>query len=365
MLDQIVEYYEPLLAQIGKRLLGARAVRPPERLKTDPELAFAWQRMFPGEFPENRHEIFTLVEPQTAVLHRGQSQVDGGVSNVGMDALTGATRWGSSINWSGAIMTARDGHAFRAVAARFVVPRPRLPAGAPPPATLAGRANAYSASIWVGLDGHRSATPSLPQAGIAIGRVFDRAANAERDEIYAWAQWWTAGNLEGEARFKDFRVRADDLVTIWVSLEADGASYFRIRNETLGTDAISCWTPAGLPLGEEGAHMHAISARPAVFGSAASFVVERPMALAPREEFERTDQRDLLYPLPDYGAVEFFDCRAVMGPPGAERNSRLRDLGGRRLIRMFRQEPAPWRAVVQSSPAAPVSTDRLRVTFLS
>ena len=370
MLEQILSYCELLQSKIDQRKDEARAVQPPKRLKTDLEMARAWRRMFPDDFPEDRAGIIILTEPQTAIVHRGQSQVAGCASNVGTDVLTGATRWGSSLNWSGAILAARDGKAFRAVATRFVVPHPAVPEGAPPPQALTGRANAYSASIWVGLDGHRTATPSLPQAGIAVGRVFDKALGQERDEVYAWAQWWTSGNLDGEARFKDFVVRPDDLVTVWVSLEADGAAYFRIRNETRDTDAISCWSPAAAPapgdapdpLQDDGPHMLAISARPAVHGSAASFVVERPMALVPPEEFAKTDQRDLLYPMPAFGSATFQDCCAVMGSPGFEDSSCLRDLSGRRLIRMFRQVPEPWRTMVQSTPRGP-ALDRLEVAF--
>ena len=93
-----------------------------------------------------------------------------------------------------------------------------------------------------------------------------------------------------------------------------------------------------------------------VSGATAEWVMERPTSLV-------TNQ---LYPLPNYGQVEFRQCYALSarapGSPG-----RLERLIGPKLIKMFKIEQNPHRRVTISKatrPAVPPSLSVVRTTFV-
>jgi hypothetical protein len=348
MLNIVEPYVERLLAE---RALRYRPdLREPDRLKADAAMRAAWESFFPAPLEPDPARID---QPQSAVGHRGGQS---GLSLVhgGTTPVLGASRWGSSLNWSGATLAARDGGAFRAAMARFTLPQ-MLPPSSVPVRNLPAPANAYVGSIWVGLDGVRRSTPSLPQAGVALGWVHP-AGGEQRAESYAWAQWWTTDNLDGEMRAVNlFAVEPGDTIRAWVSMEVDGTAYFRVHNENarpgMKRDAIASWLPEGRV--DRGAAAGArISKRPDVRGSAACFVVERPMALVSEQVFAseyRFDQRALMFPLPNFGLVQFDHCAALMEPAGGG-DCVARDLRGCRFLRMVRQEPEAGRTLRLARP---------------
>jgi hypothetical protein len=76
------------------------------------------------------------------------------------------------------------------------------------------------------------------------------------------------------------------------------------------------------------------------------------MPLVTPEAFARDfafDQRALLYPLPNFGLVQFDQCAALMEPAGGG-DCVVRDLRGCRFLRMVRQEPAAGRVLRLARP---------------
>ena len=135
-----------------------------------------------------------------AVAHRARSEVPG-TSNTGADAW-GGTRLGSSANWAGALIAAPNGGRYTGVSARWRVPPAdaiRLPPGAAPNAAPSPAVDSYKASIWIGLDGHRASSGSLPQIGTTLAldhKPGDPACIAGTEFVlktYAWVQWWVKG----------------------------------------------------------------------------------------------------------------------------------------------------------------------------
>ncbi len=325
----------------------------------DPRLAAAWRGLFWGA-PAN-DAIASDHDPQTQ--HRFRAALNGGGAGLGR------SRQERSPNWSGAVLAPGGGMRFSAVAARWRVPRATRPAddrGATPrlelPAhkpLLADEAGprlpeSWRCSIWVGLDGHRAMSDSLPQIGTTVVVDTD-AAGQERVRAHAWAQWWVRGKQYGELRFVDFDLRPDDTVTAFVMLRSPHRAVLRIRNERTGRIGTASWR-SGAPREEDEAfdprrqQIHAPADAAPAEGAAAAFVVERPMVMFSRE----------LYPLPAFEPVAFDSCIAALQAPGAPfaRAAALLDLRAARLIGMHHARANPYRSETCAVPARP-ATDRL------
>ncbi len=312
----------------------------------DPRLAAIWRTL------RARPRHYGRIEVNPFVLHRRRSEVPG-ASNTGATAGIGATMWETSLNWSGAVLTARDDERFSAVTGRWRVPD-AVPAGPEAPPPIEGpneEPPSRRCSVWVGLDGHRAFSDSLPQVGTTTAEIFDNGQR--RVETYAWAQWWVRGKEYGEARFVDLPVRPGDEVMCWLALHEPGRVVLRIRNITQGVEDARIWRSGpARQRREEQAHEEAAP----VPGLAAVWVVERPMVPG------ATD----LYPLPNFGQVEFRDCIAAVrrAEDPYHLAHDLRGLGGRRLIRMFDQQPEPWRSRRISLPDPPgAERERLTVRY--
>ncbi|PWS34964.1 hypothetical protein DFH01_21750 [Falsiroseomonas bella] len=282
--------------------------------------------------------------------HRGRSDVAGS-SNSGTD-LAGSV-WQGSSNWSGAFTTARGGLRFSSVTARWRVPDARVNHVAPPGVTGSEDSPpSRRCSVWIGLDGHRAVARSMPQIGTTTKEVFlDRGRREVR--CYAWAQWWVRGENYGEVKFEGFTVSPGDEVVCWLALLDPRRVVMCIRNETTGAEDSVLWRSGPKDGGarRDGAEQAHDDPAP-VQGMGAVWVVERPTVM----------YQELLYPLPDFGEVEFRDC--IAGLRRADQPfhevAELRALEGRRLIRMFDQRAEPWRAPRISLPENPVG-DRTRL----
>jgi hypothetical protein len=265
-------------------------------------------------------------------------------SNSGAAGL-GASRWETSGNWSGAVITARDGERFSAACARWRVPGARPSDNAPPaiPGPDANDPLSRRVSVWVGLDGHRACAGSLPQIGTTTAECFKDGKRWV--ETYAWAQWWVRGQQFGEVVFEDFEVHPGDRVTCWLALHQPDRLVLCIRNHRTGNEDSRLWRS-----GTKAEDLLAVRAHPGappapVSGMAAVWVVERPTVMG------RTD----LYPLPDFDKVEFEDCIAGVGASGEvfDEVPDLRDLRGARLLRMTDGRTEPWRCVQVAGPDQP------------
>ncbi len=267
-----------------------------------------------------------------------------GASNVGADLLGFSTRCGNSQNWSGLILAASDFHAFGLVRAEWTLPAAeavRVPEG--------GTAEDYRASIWIGLDGHRRGSPSMPQVGTTI-RLRRQADGSYQADAYAWSQWWVRGKggqySYTETVFEDFAVRLGDRVACVLNLDDSDDVFFAIHNMTTGARASRGWvSDQRLPtekvltrIGES------------VAGAAACFIVEAPTV----------HNETRLYPLPDFGAVDFAKCQAQLRPldlvSGREARDRL-DLAAARQVRIFERRDRPQRTELRALPVLD-ATDR-------
>ncbi len=289
--------------------------------------------------------------PCAGPTHRARSEVPG-ASNTGTD-LSGSI-WQGSNNWSGAFITARNGERFSAVTARWKVPdageNPVAPPGVPGPDK---EPPSRRCSVWIGLAGHRAVARSMPQIGTPTAEIFHLDGRREV-RCYAWAQWWVRGEHYGEVEFQDLVVSAGDEVVCWLALLDPRRVVMCIRNVTTGAEDSVLWRSGPKPgkgRGRDRADQAHDEAAP-VQGMAAVWVVERPTVM----------YSDVLYPLPDFGEVEFRDCIAGVRRPDQPFHEvvDLRALEGRRLIRMFDQRAAPWRAPRISLPENPVG-DRTRL----
>jgi hypothetical protein len=242
----------------------------------------------------------------------------------------------SSLNWSGAYITPRDGTAFSSIWGKFQIPTPNEPAG--------GRASErYHSSTWIGFDGQRRYYRStLPQIGTA--QNIDPSSGSPTKSFFAWWQWWVRDDPAQAypMTLTSPAIHPGDLVMCFMQVADDRAGVsFVITNLTTGRSVqffqTAPLTGAGQPF--------------KVPGATAEWVTERPA--------DPPDPTPLQ--LPDYGTVDFHDCGAMAINPdtGAmvERN-----LSAAQLIDMYVVRQYPERTV-KLSIAKPVASTEFLTSF--
>jgi len=285
-----------------------------------PEEYAIWQQMFA---PSVEFEAFDFeILPRVTTRIRGFFEV--------------MPRRQTSLNWSGAYITPRDGTVFSSIWGKFQVPTPNQPAG--------GRAGAkYHSSTWIGFDGQRRYYSStLPQIGTA--QNIDPDSGGPAKSFFAWWQWWVKDD-PAQAHptvLASPTIHAGDLVMCFMQVANDrGGVSFAITNLTTNR-SVQFFQPA--PLTESGRRFK-------VPGATAEWVMERP-ADAP-------DPTPLQ--LPDYGTVDFRNCgaTAVNLDTGAivERN-----LSAAKLIDMHVVQQRPERTA-KISIAKPISSAEFLTCF--
>jgi hypothetical protein len=309
-----------------------------------PALHAFWERMFspPVRFigPELDFDL-TLRH----LLRRGATGGEAGAM-----AFT-PTRWGTSRNWSGAVITARDGMLFRSVAGRWTVPAPAAPRNAntsqPPPG------DAWQGSVWLGLDGYRRWSRSLPQMGTVS--VVDAAEGVLKPGTYVFAQWWVRGKTYGEVRIPNMPVKAGDDVSCLLTAEGPTEVNFAMTNHTQKASIALSWKQGQV---ETDATMLNRSDAP-VEGRNAVWCVERPLTLP------KGQQAATLFSLPRIGPVDFVDVVAEMHDPAdAAAPPVMRDLTAARLLRMIGdagQAAQPGTSILVSPTAPAGGGGRLQV----
>jgi len=284
-------------------------------------------------FPQAAKYVPTVAKVRQPVDHRPRSDLPG-ASNVGADALTGATRWSVSRNWCGAVLGAHGGRRFDIVSATWTLPTDlRVPPGA------ASGQDDYRVSIWVGLDGHRVASPSMPQ----IGTTLVLRKGEATPKAYGWMQWWVRGKggKDGytEVEIEDFPLVPGETVTCGLFMSDQDDVHFSIRRHSDNELTGKSWVSHRL-LSED---VEKPRKGEAVAGSGACFVVERPMKHGTTE----------MFPLPDFGEVTFRECWARTQPLAGSALSarRVRDIRAARRIRMVDVLGGPGRMATLASPA--------------
>jgi peptidase A4-like protein len=221
----------------------------------------------------------------------------------------------TSTNWSGGYITANHTGPFSMVFGSWTIPTPNQPAGAP--------GGDYRCATWVGLDGLRRYSDSLPQLG-TTQRVVAGGGGTTRT-VEAWWQWWIRGANYPPVPFPStFTVQIGDPVTCGLAVVSSALVRVFIKNDANGLFArYDIVAPAAAAL---------LAATAALRGAHAEWIAERPMQLG----------STVLYPLADYGSVDFSNCLTIVP-------AQVRDLRGARFIRMGEMRQGALRSTIISS----------------
>ena len=244
----------------------------------------------------------------------------------------------SSLNWSGAYITPRDGRQFVQVLASWIVPDVDVPDGT-------SGSPEFRSSTWIGLDGQkRYLDSSLPQIGTA------QFVNAPSSipPFSAWWQWWLRGHKNPPVTLP-LTVAPGHSVMASLLVLNDRSVKFSIVNRTTdqSVDPFDIASPTTDPPSP-------IQVR--VSGATAEWIVERPTDLL-------TDQ---IYELPNYHEVDFTSCLAIsaqLSPDGLPGPGREQTLEGARLVAMYKAAQNPPRTVTISK-AQRLDVDHVRTTYV-
>jgi hypothetical protein len=237
----------------------------------------------------------------------------------------------SSLNWSGAIISPPWPNRITLAVAGWIVPEVSHPS--PPPLFIPS--DAPKTLIWVGLDGHNGRLPkiSCPQIG-----TFHTPDGPVEDRHFAWLYWWyhvpkpeTPPDISKILNLKIYPGQ-EIMAGLWVMISGD-VSFF-IKNQSTGEYRSTLLKRQTLPDIEP-------------LGSSAEWIVERPTET----------KTDKLYPLADYGSVDFKYCLARAAdkpymelaadkPHEPERLMTLADNG--RMVKMREAFADPYRTVYVS-----------------
>jgi hypothetical protein len=314
------EGFDPLTAE--PEVLAKHGIPPRPNAEEFPVLARFWTEMFspPLVFAEEKFSF--LADP---VLISSQL------------LMTASGRRESSLNWSGAYTTPRNGRQFTEVHGTWEVPAVAVPSG------TSGNPE-FRSSIWIGLDGQRRyLDSSLPQIGTA------QFLNSPDPPFSVWLQWWLRNNpmtftpvlinlqiLPGQRMMASLRVRDETHVDFLIENRTTGQIFLPF-NMAAPTD-----TASGIQV--------------KVSGASAEWVVERPSNATTGD----------VYDLPDYDEVHFTNCFAISAnmppsqPPGP---GLVQTLEGGRLINMYKVERNPSRTVAISKTERP-DVDHFKTIFI-
>jgi hypothetical protein len=235
----------------------------------------------------------------------------------------------TSLNWSGAYITPRDGTVLSSIWGKFQVPTPNVPsAGAP--------GGKYRSSTWIGFDGQRRYyTSTLPQFGTA--QNIDPSAAGPKRSFFAWWQWWVRDD-EDQAypiTLTSPVIHAGDLIMCYMQVSDDRTGMsFVIRNLTTSR-VVQFFQRA--PLTTKGQPFK-------VPGATAEWVMERPA--------DPPDPTPMQ--LPDYGTVNFHDCGATA--INIKTGTKVeRSLSAAKLIDMHivKENPERTRRISLAKPVSP------------
>lgn len=240
-----------------------------------------------------------------------------------IDSLGGPLE--SLLNWSGALISSPSQERIVFAAAGWNAPSVRVPSAS---ALFTHDPNDPRSLVWVGLDGHNGMLPniSLPQIGTGHWPK-------HKPQHFAWWEWWRNSTSDGATKTPQQEIRlianlpinAGDEILAGLAVQVSGDVLYFIKNQSTGEFRSFLARPPGviLPL-----------------GSTVEWVVERP-----------TDPPSgNLFPLPDYGSVDFRYCMA-RAADGAIAPGRLMTLDDNALMIHMRGAFAnPYRTVSVSTP---------------
>ena len=245
----------------------------------------------------------------------------------------GATRQQSSLNWSGASITPRNGLMFTDVMAKWAVPVVTVPVG--------GASDIeYKSSCWVGLDGQRSyADSTLPQLGSEQG--INKNGMITPPAASVWFQWWPMD----ETTITTMPVAFEDTVFAWVT--AVSPTMVRCIIKVRHTPP-----PPGVATGK--------TRRFFAFAPPISYTIPPKVAHSPRisgataqwiTEAPTNKSTNQIFPLPRYGTVTFQHCYAFAAEGPLLPPFRVQRLIGPTRTRMYKVDSSPVQRVTISTAA--------------
>ncbi len=238
------------------------------------------------------------------------------------------SRMQNSRNWSGAYLTRNGGKPFTRVAGRWTVPSVKAGVRSDGETTLK-----FKSSIWIGIDGKKRWTNSMPQVGTAQ----ELDSDDETQIHHFWWQWWQRGQATVNTlpwRMCGLPLSAGDVVLCNLMVMDPQTALVHAVNRTRNRFAtVKLTSDAKLEC------------------STAQWVVERPgewMNPVP----------ETLCPLPDYGEVIIDKCVGISALDQAA------PAFAPRLIRLKATFPDPTRSAVISSPSIRNESARtVRMTY--
>jgi hypothetical protein len=239
------------------------------------------------------------------------------------------TRFETSLNWSGAYITANRNRQFLQIWGIWRVPdNLRLP-----PAPFQGPVGVdYICSNWIGLDGQRLYfDSSLPQ----IGTSSTLPAGGGPTTAQAWIQWWARGMDTVPVPLGLAVAPGNQVLSVLTAWDPQTVTLVMVNLSTMQAQAVEATAPM--------VKLDGTMATPQIAGATAEWIVERPRIPGKKE----------LYNFPDYGHSEFDFCVAVEGE-GVDIFSLFaglpQQLQAARRIRMFEVLFNPARTAFISMP---------------
>lgn len=238
----------------------------------------------------------------------------------------------NSRNWSGVYVVPNRGNRFTRVAGRWTVPQ--VQAGV----RTDGEANLpFQCSIWIGIDGKKRWTHSMPQVG-SVQELDKKDDKTQTQDL--WWQWWQRGESDFSSlpwKMKGVPISAGDVVLCHLMVMDPHRVRVHVVNRTTGMFATVQLTSTAK-----------------LVCSTAEWIVERPanwLGATP------TNPAGPLFPMPDYKEVVIDKCVSVHRPEEAA------SAWLPRLIRLKETFSNPTRSAVISTPSIreePPRTVRMR-----
>ena len=271
--------FDPSIA--SPALLREYGLPPRPDPNSQPLLRQVWNRGFGAPLTLKQFQFDRgLVEATNYRLHFRQA-----------DELPFAqTRFETSLNWSGAYVSANRDRQFVQIWGVWRIPdNLRLP-----PAPFQGPSGIdYMCSNWIGLDGQRLYfDSSLPQ----IGTSSTLPAGGRPATAQAWTQWWARGMKTVPVPLGLMVAPGNRVLSVLTAWDPQTVILVMVNLSTMQAQAVEVTAPP-VTLSD------GTIATPEIAGATAEWIVERPRIPGKKE----------LYNFPDYGHSEFDFCIAVEG----------------------------------------------------
>jgi hypothetical protein len=234
----------------------------------------------------------------------------------------------TSRNWSGSVISSPyRSKPFDYLIGTWTIPEFDAPAG--------GTKNEYACSTWIGFDGHRRKSVSLPQLGTVQHVAIPGGSAPHQKTVSAWWQWWHPGDTKGPVY--------DDFANLSVDIGNDIASFMfaiprvgvlmKMANLSTGEATPSVLVPPPWPALE-----------PRLLD--AECILERPESVPwPQTNFMP----------PDFEPTTFRCYAALRG------ETRFRTMRGGRLIRMVHSRDGEIRTIATPDPC--ISRSDVRISY--